>query len=218
MEGDLSILYFGLMNNGIFNATYRFSNNGSVPYKVRGRLDIYNETGYLIFTGWSQEFEFYPSKTKIFETYWFPINDTGNFTAEIKIYYGNEIYSSDKIEFSIKETHQLESLKLGTKVKVYDGEIDLNFNSDIDLENFILIPYKYPKGWIFEQTRLKGKRASIGYSPTVWVEGKTLTFLLISEDGKYGNFQEVQIKKEHGIIRFLHNLKSISRFIMSENN
>ncbi|MEM5793251.1 MAG: hypothetical protein QXY45_02740 [Candidatus Aenigmatarchaeota archaeon] len=212
MRGELNVLGYGL-KDGIFNVTHSFDNTGSVPYKLRARMDVYNQTWNIIFTAWSQEFEIYPSEKKVITLYWVPINTSGIFIAQIKVYYGNEIIEGPRLWFKVNKSEGFEYLPIKTNYKIYDEEIEISI-SEVS-QGLIIIPISYPKGWIVEEVKTNKDKTSIRYDPGVWVEGKIIKFLIITEDGRYTKIDDLQIKKRPKIERLIHSFKNFLKFITS---
>ena len=212
LEGSLTdINYKEEIKNEVFKVIFKFVNGGSVAYKVRGRLDVFNQIGELVFTGWSKEVDFCPGTDKTFELYWYPVNMTGNFTGRIRVYYGNEILENSSIKFKIKGVKKPEKALEIFNVKVYDDVIEVDVRSKKNLTDLLVIPSEYPLGWIFEQGRIESikkdetKRISINYEPALWTSDRNTSLYLVTEDGKYFGHETFILEKENGLKKILYN-------------
>ena len=207
LEGNVNTIKYDSIIEDIFKLRLEFSNKGSVNYKTRIRLDIFNKSD-LLYTSWSQEEPIYPGGMKNFYVYWYPLNLTGNFTGIIRVYYANEIMELDPIELYVKRTPIPDSSIEILDFKTYENEVEVSFKSSKALDNVIIIPSKYPKGWIFEQTKIEKineneiQKATLAYKPSLW-ESKEVKIDIFTEDGKYYTSKTFLMEKEKTNVNIL---------------
>jgi hypothetical protein len=200
LEGKVTTVKYDSIIDGVFKTRLEFFNPGSVSYNARIRLDIFNKTD-LLYTTWSQEEPIYPSGMKNFYVYWYPLNLTGNFTGRIRVYYANEIMELDPIELYVMRTPTPDSSIEILDFKTYEDEVEVSFKINKTIDNIIIVPSKYPKGWIFEQKKIekinenKIQKATLSYKPSLW-ESKEITIDIFTEDGKYYTTKSFLMEKE----------------------
>ncbi len=206
LDGKISFFSFERMNN-IVKASTEFYNTGSVAYKARARLDILNRSE-LIFSGWSEEKPLMPGERKTFEIYWYSPSKAKNLTARLRVYFGNEIVEESKnlsIEY-VKSSKDLFQIK---NFRTYEDHIRFEIRANETLKNVIVVPSDYIQGWIFEQIKLRELKANkntevkIRYIPTVWMESQ-VKLNVFTEDGKYYFSKTFELKKEKGLLKYLH--------------
>jgi hypothetical protein len=173
-----------------FKLNIELFNSGSIGYKNRVRLDIFDKDN-LIFTGWSEENDFFPGNRKMYDLYWYPSDYKGKFKASIRIYYANEIDEIKKISLDVKPFKKSpESIFEIIDFKTYEDEIVLLLKANKTVENIIVVQSNYPTGWIFEQYKInklgKGdiKIINLKYEPTLWKDSNVI-INIFTEDGKY---------------------------------
>ena len=198
----------------VVNFSTELYNTGSVPYDVRARIFVYNESK-LIFSGWSQKEDMMPGDKKTFDVYWYA-SSLGNYESKLRVYFGNEIIENEKEEFQIKNPLEPEDVFIIENFRTYDDRVVFDIISKKDVENLIIIPSGYVSGWIFEQKTVESvkkdfiKTISIDYQPTVW-KPTNLKIAVVAENGKFYSEKIVEMKKERGIMnliyRILDNLK-----------
>lgn len=199
--------YDSLINKGIFKVSFQLYNTGSVGYKARARLDVFNGSK-LIFTGWSEEKSFIPSDRKIFTLYWYP-TEKGEYSAEIKIYYANEIKTVKKIKLEVKNVTSQSDIFEIKNLKTFSDELRFDLESKKSLKDVIIIPSDYPLGWMFEEKKINNlikdetKEVSIKYEPSLW-KNTTLTLNVITPDGKYVASKSFMLERVSFLEEFFH--------------
>lgn len=207
-----------LTNGRPLNTSFEIFNSGSVGSKTRIRLDIL-ENNKIIFTGWSNEVELQPGSRKYLEIYWYPFNKTGQFTGRLRAYIANEIQELKTIKINVKDFVSVEKNIEIISPKIYSDRITFLVKSDKDLENLMLIPSNYPRGWIIEQKRLnkiKGKvlnYVELEYYPSIWKQD-TITIFVLTGDGKNYGYTTFELKKTSRIEEItFYMIKSIENLI-----
>jgi hypothetical protein len=185
-----------------------FYNSGSISYTGRARIDVFNDS-QTIFTAWSEEKKFMPGDRKIFELYWFT-NLTGNFSGRIRMYFANEMLEKT---FDLEKiySYPTENVFTISSFRTYENAVVFDLKAEKDVKNVVIIPENIPLGWIFQQKKIeemkKGevRTVAISYKPTVWSE-ENLALSIADGDGKYFAQEEVKLKKESGLLGFVHYL------------
>ena len=205
LQGNISALLYNQTSH-LVHFQVEFFNSGSVDYKARARIDIFKGSR-LLYTGWSDEREFWPGARESFDLFWYPSNLSGDFKARIRIYYAGEI-AERVINFSIQQLPKPQSIFQMLDFRTYDEWVKLSIRSQKSVEGVVLIPSGFPRGWVFEQAKLKGleegkrKTAYIKYEPAIWrpVEVKIYA---ISQDGKFVSFQTFKLEREKGLLKYV---------------
>lgn len=206
LSGKANVISLERLNN-IVKSSIEFYNTGSVPYKARARLDILNESE-LIFSGWSSEEELMPGERKNFEIYWLSDSEAKNLTARIRVYFGNEVLEENR-SLSIDYVRSYEDIFQIKNFRTYDNYVRFEIRANQTLENIIVVPSDYIHGWIFEQVKIKtltsnkNTEVKISYIPTIWREDK-VRINVFTEDGKYYSSKNFELKKEKGLLKYLH--------------
>jgi hypothetical protein len=137
-----------------FKLNIELFNSGSTGYKARIRLDIFDKDN-LIFTGWSDERQFFPGNRETYDLYWYPPNIKGKFKASIEVYFAHEINKIKQINFDVKSSSKSqENIFDILDFKTYDDEIVILVKSNKTVENIVFMPSNYVNNWIFEQKKI----------------------------------------------------------------
>lgn len=202
INGDISSLKINTTTN-IIDFLMEFYNTGSVPYKSRIRIDIF-ENNTLLFTGWSKENVLMPGSRKNNEIAWYK-NKTGNYTAKIRLYFGNEIFDFKTFNFQINNSIIPEDTFEIEEFRIYDNFIIFDIKSKKNASELFLIPLKYPKTWIFEQKKIislkenEKKTIILPYSADVFFQAD-FTLGIVSNNGEYYSEKTFELKKETNIL------------------
>jgi hypothetical protein len=207
LKGNISSFSYDYRLN-IIKFDVEFYNTGTIGYKSRIRIDVFNGTNN-IFTGWGKENVLMPGDRKNSEIYWY-FNSTGNFTVRIRAYYANEIVEK---AFPVEKNTSSESSNIFEikDFRVYDDFAVLDVSAKKDAKNIIVMPSDFPAGWIFEQGKINlikkdnKKTITIQYLPDVWSE-KDMKLEITSDDGIYYTENMVKLKEEYGISRLFHSI------------
>lgn len=200
-----------------------WEDKGSVRCTNQLRIDIYNGTGKklhktaeetidslnkenqnkLIYTAWSKPVPFHPGANNNIITYWYPYNLSANVTAQFRLYSCNEIYKKPPFTFEVLNWTSFPDInktqKLFDKISIKNkGEthIEITLTSREDITNLLVLPEKYPRGWLFEYAKItelkKGKetKVNIPYTAGIW-RPATVTLAFVTEDGAH------YLKKDH---------------------
>lgn len=198
--------------------TFAFStelfNSGSVGYAARERVDVYDGED-LVYTGWTPEKVIAPGQREVFDLFWSPVDNQGEFRAVTTFYYAGEIKEND--QFLIINDQISEDIFMLSDIRVYDDHFRMYLTSREPLENVVVFPSS-PPGWVIEQKRIDslagGVDVVIPYSVEFYTE-RPLLFLVATEDGRYGHQELVSSKKQDGVAQsvslFLDVIKSLFR-------
>jgi len=215
LEGRISSFSYNCSIN-ILRFQVEFYNTGSIPYKARIRTDIFNNT-HMLFTGWSKEEILMPGDRKNFNVYWYT-NSTGNFTAKVRSYFANEILER---EYMIEKntSSAAENIFEITDFRIYDDYVIFDITAKKEARNVVVIP-DFPPGWMFEQKKIDylddtKKTVVLGYQPGVWTS-ENLKLEVASDGGRYYTEKVFELKKETGILWFIHYIVDNLKIIFSE--
>jgi hypothetical protein len=206
LEGNISSIIYDSSSN-IAKFSIEFYNTGSIPYKARIKIEIFNNSE-RVFSGWSQEREFMSGDKKISNIYWYT-NDIGEYFAKIKVYFGNDVKEYKKFGFSISKSVEAEDVFEIKNLRTYDNYIIFDIQSREDVENVIVIPKQYTAGWIFEQVEIKempgnsSKLVILNYYPSIW-RPSNVNLEIVSDKGKYYTEKTVEMSKGEDFIGLLY--------------
>jgi hypothetical protein len=206
LEGEITSLLFDNRNN-IIKFLPEFLNSGSIAYSGRIRIDVLKDSE-LISTIWSEEEAFMPGDRKNFEMYWFS-DSKGVFSFKTRVYFGNEIKEYRESVFEVAESVSPEDVFKVKEFRTYDDFIVFDIYSDKDVENLIIIPYRYTPGWIFEQKKIDSMKSNetrtirVSYKPSVW-GSKEVKLLIVSNDGEYSKEEIFTLEKKTGLEGFFY--------------
>lgn len=219
LRGRISSIFYDSTVDTVLKVTTEFYNIGSAGYRTRIRMDVFDEsfnesesdlaTDGLLYRGWSKELSMVPGLHENFHIYWYPFNVSGNFTANIRAYYGDEILESDEIQFEVKDVPIPEDVFEIKRFRTYDNYIKFDLKASESANNVIIIPSGYPMGWIVEQTKIESidrndvKRVVIPYEPSLW-ESTEITMNIVTEDGKYFTSKFFALEKETSLLEYIH--------------
>ena len=202
LKGKINSLVYDNASN-IVKFPIEFYNTGSVPYKARIKAEILydNET---VFNGWSKERELMPGDKKVFDIYWYN-KSSGAYLVKLKAYFGNEIMEYGKFELRINRNLEPEDIFEIKNFRTYDDYIIFDVQSKEDLNNLIVMPNKYPLGWIFEQKEITNitkdipKTVVINYYPSLWIPSNA-SLAIAAGKGKYYTEKTLEMKKNEGLV------------------
>lgn len=201
--------------NGVYWLSVEFYNSGSIGYKATARLDIFNGSK-SIFTYWTDSREMVPGKKEYFDLYGY-VPSSGNYSKRLRIYFANEVlekwYSASQWTVSKREgIFTAKNPFSGTESGNEYLEFDLSSNQSI--ENVLILPSNYPRGWIFPGTKA-GLEANTTYRQRLLFEPDmpspgNISIIVVSSDGKYSNEYSFSLNNEgsmfSGFISFLVSL------------
>jgi len=206
---SISSLSYPEINNNIFKLTTELFNRGSIGYKVRERLDVFNQSKVL-YTAWSREEPLVPGTRSVFNIYWYEPNKTGNFTGRLRVYYENEIKESE-IEFEVKDLSITQDIFEISNFRTYDDYIKFSLKSPQTVKNVIAFVSDHPMGWIFEQAKIENLDQNdkisvyIPYQASLWTPSE-IKVSIVTEDGKYYSSKSFTMVKEGGLIMYINYL------------
>ena len=189
--------------NGSFQAlNFHIENIGSVDCDTLLRVDYYNKSD-LLYTGWSEMDVLSPGEYKSFVIY--SSLPYGNYTANLTMFYCKNVYTLGS--YNIFSTNRIKNNLNKNKFIVEliesvakENKIEVAIRSKEDVENVIVIPERYPLGWVVSSKRVrsipKGEgKVAIYYDAPV-LRGKNITFAVYTEDGKLIGYNTLLVKKE----------------------
>ncbi len=166
------------------------------PEETIDSLDKENQNR-LIYTAWSKPTPFHPGANNNLITYWYPYNFSANVTAQFRMYSCNEIYKKPPFTFEVLNWTRFpdtnKTQKLFDKINIINKDethIEITLTSSEDITNLLILPEKYPRGWIFEYAKItelkKGKetKVNIPYTAGIW-RPATVTLAFVTEDGTH---------------------------------
>jgi len=215
VEGKISSFTYNSSLN-LLKFQIEFYNIGSIAYKTRIRIDIFNDSQWL-FTGWSVEKSLMPGERKNFEIYWYT-NLTNNFTANVRSYFANEI-SEQKYNVEKNASILPQSVFEIKNFRAYDDYIIFDIVAKENSRDVIVIPSDFPFGWIFEQKKIDfinkdvRKTVVLQYQPTVWLP-ENLKLAIVSDEGRYYTGGNFELRKETGILWFVFYVIDKLRIIL----
>jgi hypothetical protein len=195
-----------------------FFNTGSVGYSARAKLEVLNNDT-LLFSGWSDEKSLAPGDRQKFDIYWYG-NQTGQYQAGIKVYYGNEIMEYKKFNFTLSDVAEPKDAFEIYGFRTYDDLVVFDIFSREDVKNVTIIPSKYTYGWIFEQKQIDSMAKNttrlvvMKYYPTMW-SPSTADFSIVSDGGKFYTQRSLVMKKESGLSGMLLSVLDSLRIAFS---
>ena len=195
LDGEIVHFTYNTSTN-LVKFSSEFRNTGSVGYKARMRIDIFGNSS--IFTSWSDEKALLPGARKNYESYWY-INTSGNFTARLRMYFGNEIYEKE-FSFGINQSVVPEDIFEISGFRTYENRVAFRVNAGKPLEGAVAIPYNYPKAWVFEQSKVPGSGdVTLFYEPALW-RPSDVTIGIVSDDGRYFTSRTFRMDKKIDIL------------------
>jgi hypothetical protein len=216
IDGKVDFFNYTLSKN-ILKVFLNFYNIGSVGYKTRIRIDVFNETN-LILSGWSEEKPLQPGQWENFEVYLF-INQTGNFSFRTRIYYGNEILDYKNFSLEIENLSYPRDIFGIEDLRVYDNYIKFAIKANKTLKNVIVVPSNYPITWVFEQRKIKELEANKRFNVILPFDGifspVKIKITILTEDGLYATTKRFLLQKESGFTKYLHILIDLLKNLLN---
>lgn len=194
--------------------SFELFNSGSTGYRARVRLDIFKQNN-LIQTVWGSEEDFVPGVTHHFDIY-YPVNIAGNFKAELKVYFANEIKEMKSFNFQVKKTTPPDNTFQIKYFNTYEKEMEFNIISNKSLEKVLIVPTNCPMGWVCEQKKLEKikenelNKITLHYEPSLWKESDIIISVL-TEDGKFITTEPFTLRRVGTLKQFLHDFSRTFR-------
>jgi hypothetical protein len=195
-----------------------WENQGSVSCRVRMRIDFLEED-VKVYTGWSAEKPIEPGDHGEFVVYFYP-NMSGNYTARIFAYHCNTIEELKNASFSAyvprseanltgnasnasarKANATAPAAPFEIKTSNTNENVEFRVKSKTTLSELVIIPVKYPLGWIMESGKAgeikAGEERSIDapYVPSVW-KPVEVVYEVSTLDGKYHQTVSVKLSEQ----------------------
>jgi hypothetical protein len=187
-----------------------WENQGSVSCRARMRMDVLMEDN-LVYTGWSEEKAIEPGDHSEFQLYFYP-NITGNYTATIFAYYCNTIEELKNASFSAyvpgsedKETREASNASAPAPFEIKtsntNGSVEFRIRSKTTLSELLIVPAKYPLGWIAEPKKTgeitagEEMTVDVPYVPSVWKPAQ-IAYDVSTLDGRYHETVSVTLSEQ----------------------
>lgn len=216
LEGTtISIAYDNSTNIVLFST--EFYNSGSVGYKARMKIDVYDKGG-KIFTGWSKEEEMVPGIKKMFDIYWF--GGAGKYSAKLESYFANEKTEYREFDFNINKQLSSKDVFEIHDLRTHDNYLVFDLKSSQDAQDVVIISSGYIAGWIFEQRKIENIKAnisrtvSLNYYPSLW-RPSTINISVVSNGGKYYTEEMVKLEKIDGLSGMFYSIIDFFRLLLS---
>lgn len=232
LDAEITSFYSNTSTNLVkFNVEIR--NKGSIAYSSRVRIDLLNissvyeaDKAQELFTAWSPEREMMPGDRKNIELYWYNVeDDSADFRIRARVYYGNEILEKfyDMENLSTLVDSQLKEGEGVFKIsgfRVYDKFVIFDLASKKDIEDVVIIPASFTRGWIFEQQKI-GKLKSrwpktviLPYETPVFAQDN-LTIEVVSEDPNSYLQETLTLNKDKSLRRLVFSIVDRVRLFLS---
>jgi hypothetical protein len=190
---DGNLAWVNITSTGVQKILIVWENLGSVGCETRARVDFYfhNQTTNKterVYIGWSKAEPIRPGDSANLEVY--SHLPEGNFTAKIRIYHCNEIFESKPYSVNVEKINSTPEILSIVDVETFTDHVEVSVKSETNVENAIVVPSKYPLGWIFESGKIDSiaegetKKIKLGFKPSIWKEER-VEFKAITEDGKF---------------------------------
>ena len=189
--------YHNFSNASIISFNLDWENIGSIDCKVRLRMDILDLNSSNLYVSWSKEEILAPGSGTLLSAYYLP-KKSGNYSATIKLYYCNDIYTISSFNFSFTK-QEFKELNLSLNIATTRNQIKFKIKPKRNIDNLYIIPENYPRGWIFESLKLENlkkgeeKEIVLNYIPAFWIS-REINFTLVSE--KYAKTIKIKLEKE----------------------
>ena len=170
-------------------------NSGSLPYILQARVDVIKNES--IFTAWSDKKRVMPGNNAFFALYWLP-EESGNYTARLRVYYGGEM-KEEYINITVNKEESKDTFEI-TDYAVLDKYIDLKVSGD---EESVIIPDNFPQGWIFAQEYGRNRFLIPYIAPGL--DGNEIDFIVASRDGQHASRKTVVLERKKDIPTAIHN-------------
>jgi hypothetical protein len=206
LKGEISAFSYNT-SNGILRVNLEFFNSGSVAYKARTRLSVLNSTD-IIFDGWSDEKTLMPGERKVFEVYYYTPKTLKDLTARVRVYFGKELIERN-FKLKILNERTPEDIFQIRNFRTHEDYVRFEMKTSKPVKNVLVIPEKYMMGWIFYQRKIKALdpnkkiEVTLPYRAEVWVPHE-ITLGIVTEDGEYYSSHSFMLKKERGILKYIH--------------
>ena len=218
IKGKVSSITYDNTSN-LVKFPIEFYNTGSVGYKTRIKIEIFDNDN-IIFNAWSQEKDLMPGERETFDIYWYN-NNTGEYFAKLKAYFGNEIKNYEKFGFLINKPTLPEDIFEIRNFRTYDNYVIFDIQTKEDVKDVIIMPDKYISGWIFEQKKIdninkdNSKFVILPFYPTLWTPSN-VKLAIASDNGKYYTEKTLEMKKNGGLTGFFYYIIDGLRIIFSK--
>jgi hypothetical protein len=172
------------LDNGpaqVFNL--RWENIGSVNCRVRPRIDFYQDLGNgslgeRVYISWGSEDEINSGASHEWEL--LSSLPEGEYAAILRVTHCHEIFSHEPFLFS-SPSHGEENLEI-QGIEIHPDFVDVIVEAP---DGSVIIPEEFPRGWIFEGSRVEQGRSRLGFVP-VNLEATSVTLKVIGSDGSVG--------------------------------
>ncbi len=194
LKGEFVLTNYTL-NDNILNATTEFYNSGSVSYRLRMRLDVYDGVNRSV---WSDERTLLPGSREHYTIFW-PVRNN-NITARFRAYFANEIMPEKSAALAAPQQNRSDVFEIANiKTSGSRIEFDVTSNKSADI---MAVAVSYPTAWIFEESGMHHVennsivRVGMNYKADIWSPA-SITVAIFSYDGKYYTEKKVKLEPEN---------------------
>jgi hypothetical protein len=207
-------LQYGEKN--LVNFSVEIYNTGGFPYLARPRIDVTRPDGST-FTSWGQEKVIKSGERSIFNLFWFT-DEAGFFPARLRYYFGGEQQSIDFV-INKSSSNQYKNAFSIRDFRTYDKYVVFDVISSVDAKGVVILPQKYPPGWIFETRQIDRLTPSISRTVVLPYSGiyvpSDIEILIASDSGNYATIVPLKMEKERGFDRILHTVQDGLKIVFS---
>jgi hypothetical protein len=196
------------VGEGVQNVPQRFlmvwENSGSLGCSVLMQVEVYKlglNGSKLVSTSWSNDTPLESGGTGTLEAYW-PPEEPGDYMANLTLHLCRRIVEGPVVNFSVKANDKgFEKAPFEIRGITNDYErIIIDFESRRNMEDLVIIPSGYPRGWVVQSRSVKGVEANktyyigLAYEPAIWGE-KSLSIGIVTKDGRYSTKTPYTLQK-----------------------
>lgn len=186
------------VNGGVQNVPQRFlmvwENSGSVGCGVLMQVEVYQvglNGSKLVSTSWSNNTPIESGGTETLEAYWLP-GEPGDYIANFTLHLCRRIVGGAVVDFQVEpKDRSFEKAPFEVRGITNDyGRITIELESNRDIEDLVVIPSGYPRGWVMQSKSFRGIRGNktyhlgLAYEAAIWRE-EPLSIKIITKDGRY---------------------------------
>lgn len=195
-------------SSDLVNFSVELYNTGGFPYIARPRIDVV-QPGGEVFTAWGQERAMQPGSRSVFDMFWFA-DAAGKFPATLRYYFGGELQSTDFVVEKADSGYPQSAFSV-RDFRTYDGYVVFDVASSVDARGVVVMPQRYPVGWVFEQRSIDRVSPSSPRTVVLPYSGAyfpaDVDLLVASDSGNYATSSRLRMEKESGLDRVLHTVQ-----------
>jgi hypothetical protein len=202
LDGDVSAISY--QKSDLSKIMVEAYNTGSLSYLGRSKVELYLG-GEKVFTAWTEGREMAPGKRSSLPGYWYT-NSTGSFEVLVKHYFGDSS-SEYRESFEKAESNSSSGAFDICNFRAYKGRVVMDVRSSEDVTGAVLMPDRFPDGWVFEQAELGNMRKGESRTVVLRYSGAGLPvdvdFVAASDSGSRMTRETFLLKVESGPLAWL---------------